>query len=485
MLQNNSIFKFILKYKILILILVLVAILRIPSFFEPNHYADEDIYLTLGQGFKRGLVFYRDIHDNKPPLLYLTAALAGNITNFKLILFFWNLINVVLVWFVAQKFFKSQNLVKLVTLIFGIFSTLPLLEGNLANGEIFMIMPITAAVLALFIQKPNFFLAGFLFSIGLLFKVPVLFEFLGILFWLTFYQSKTIFLGIKKFFSKDNLFFIFGFIFPILCTLLYYFIVGAGSVYLKAAFFQNVGYLSSWETRLPFYQSGLFFRGIILLFSFALIYFFRHKFTPKFGFIALWFLSSLFGTLLSGRPYPHYLIEIILPTCLVLSSLIAEPKFYSKIISSFLLILLIFSIFYFKFWHYPSFSYYQNFVKYQLHLINKNQYLSFFGDNVINDQKISEYIQKSTQKNDKIFVWGTEPAIYVLSNRLPVGKYTVAYHISDFNGFDQTIDQLKIDLPKFIIYYPDQVSFLKLDTFLNRYYFISKIVKDVIIYQLR
>lgn len=41
----------------LILILLLVAVLRIPGLFEPNRYADEDIYLTLGQGLRKGLVF--------------------------------------------------------------------------------------------------------------------------------------------------------------------------------------------------------------------------------------------------------------------------------------------------------------------------------------------------------------------------------------------------------------------------------------------
>jgi len=49
-----------------------------------NRYADEDIYLTLGQGLKKGLVFYRDIHDNKPPLLYVMAAVAGNVKVFRL-----------------------------------------------------------------------------------------------------------------------------------------------------------------------------------------------------------------------------------------------------------------------------------------------------------------------------------------------------------------------------------------------------------------
>src|SRR3989344_7975990 len=72
-----------------ILILLLVIILRIPSLAEPYWYGDEGIYLTLGQALRKGLVFYRDIHDNKPPLLYLLAGLAGNVFYFRLLLLAW------------------------------------------------------------------------------------------------------------------------------------------------------------------------------------------------------------------------------------------------------------------------------------------------------------------------------------------------------------------------------------------------------------
>src|SRR3990172_7191171 len=76
-------------------ILALVLILRIPSFFEPYFYGDEMIYMTLGQGVRQGLTLYKDIHDNKPPLLYLTAAISENLFWFKTILAFWNLVTIV------------------------------------------------------------------------------------------------------------------------------------------------------------------------------------------------------------------------------------------------------------------------------------------------------------------------------------------------------------------------------------------------------
>ena len=64
-------------------ILALVFIIRIPSFFEPYYYGDEMIYMSLGQGVRQGMTLYKDLHDNKPPLLYLTAAASGNIFWFK------------------------------------------------------------------------------------------------------------------------------------------------------------------------------------------------------------------------------------------------------------------------------------------------------------------------------------------------------------------------------------------------------------------
>ncbi len=54
----------------LLIIILLMILLRIPSLFEPYWYGDEGIYLTLGQAIRKGLLLYRDIHDNKPPLLY-------------------------------------------------------------------------------------------------------------------------------------------------------------------------------------------------------------------------------------------------------------------------------------------------------------------------------------------------------------------------------------------------------------------------------
>lgn len=121
-------------------IICLVLVLRIPTFFEPYYYGDEMVYLTLGQGVRQGLTLYKDIHDNKPPLLYLTAAIAGSLFWFKVILAAWCIFTVVLFYKLAKMLFeKNLAAQKLSTLIFALLTTLPLLEGPTVNSELFMI----------------------------------------------------------------------------------------------------------------------------------------------------------------------------------------------------------------------------------------------------------------------------------------------------------------------------------------------------------
>src|SRR3989344_6652181 len=96
------------------ILFAVLLVLRIPSFFEPYYYGDEMIYLALGEGVRQGIPLYLSLHDNKPPLLYLTAAISGNLFVFKVILAFWNLITVYAFWkFVSSLFPEKKTLHKI------------------------------------------------------------------------------------------------------------------------------------------------------------------------------------------------------------------------------------------------------------------------------------------------------------------------------------------------------------------------------------
>lgn len=56
---------------IFLLCALFLLIIRIPSFFGPEFSSDEGFYLSIGRSLNNGLLLYKDVWDNKPPLLYI------------------------------------------------------------------------------------------------------------------------------------------------------------------------------------------------------------------------------------------------------------------------------------------------------------------------------------------------------------------------------------------------------------------------------
>ncbi|MBU3935219.1 hypothetical protein KJ909_00945 [Patescibacteria group bacterium] len=436
----------------LILVLGLVLLLRLPSLSEPFTYGDEGIYLTLGQALRKGLVFYRDIHDNKPPMLYLLAALAGSFTRFRVLLFFWASLTIFIFYELCLLLFpKNKKAIVVATTTFAILTSIHTFEGNVANAENFMLLPILTGFY-LFLKNNSrkiswsvWLLIGYLFSFATLFKVPAAFDFAA-LFILAVLISKS------HTILKNLFLLITGFLLPISLTLIYYAAKGSFQQYLTAAFLQNIPYLSSWSldkpqtVGLPLAFIG---RGSSVLAVIALLFIYRKNISTQIQLIVLWFSFALFASLLSSRPYPHYLLQVIPALSLSFGLLFFKGK--QKIIPIILSVSLIAVFLIFKFWHYPNLSYYQNFYQHLLKMKTKEEYFADFGSHTMAIYQIAEYLRTHTQPDEKIFIWGNQPSIYALANRLPVGRYTVAYHIQDFDGFEETINLLSENPPRYII----------------------------------
>lgn len=461
-------------------ILVLVLILRIPSFFEPYYYGDEMIYLTLGQGVRHGLTLFKEIHDNKPPLLYLTAAVAGNLFWFKAILAFWNMLTVAFFYKLAAKLFVNNNKIqKISTFIFAILTTIPLFEGNIVNSELFMIGFTIIALYTLLNGDLNFkkiFFAGTMFGIGALFKIPAAFDLpVVVIYWLIITNFKD-----WKKVIKNTLILGLGFIVPILFFFAWYFAAGALPEYIKAAFMQNVGYLSSFrpgDIQKPFYirnaplliRAGIVFAGIVVL------YLFRKKLSKYFVLFCVWTLLGLFAVTLSERPYPHYFVQVLVPISFFLGMIFAKKTIEQSLV----VIPLAISFFvpvYYKFYYYQTGSYYMRFINFATGNINKAEYFSSFASTVNRNYKISDFIVTSSMPSEKIFMWDPDSAIvYALSRRLPPIKYVADYHIYDYSNPNDVVKQLTSNPPKFIILtsnhpLPNIYSLLK-----SKYILISQI----------
>ncbi len=467
------------------ILLSILTLLWLPSLFEPIAYGDECIYFVLGQGFRQGLNFYKDIHDNKPPFLYLMAALSfGKVFWFRLYSLIWNALHLIIIYRLSLRLTKKKIPAIISSLLF-IFLYL-IFEGRVANGETFMMMPATLAVYLLLDKTQLVFLKeklkekkifeflsgliiGSLFSLGFLFKIPLGFDFAGVILAFFFFKLKD--------FSKKEIISlvanqtlwgtIVGFTAPIALSIVFYASKGAFTPYVRSALLQNIGYLSTWGGS----NLELYIRFFLLIISTLVLFLFRKKipFTPLLLFT--WFLFGLFGALLSGRPYPHYLVEIVPQLCLLFALALKEKKGIYLALPLISAALVAYSFFHFKFWWYPQLPYYQNFLQRLTGQKNKQEYRAFWGEKVPTDYRLADFIQKTTQGDEPIFVWGDAACTYATSQRLPPGRYTVNYHIYDFNGFEETLEAIKKAKPKIIIKLEgEQRSWSELNTLLYNEY---------------
>lgn len=475
----------------LVILLFFCLILRIPSFFEPYSYGDEMIYLTLGQGLRQGVPLYSGLHDNKPPVLYLTAALAGSLVWFKILLAISSLISIVIFAKIVKIIFENKpRAQKISVILFALLTTLPLLEGNTANAENFMMVFSLGGIYILLSKKlniRNLLSAGLLFGISSLTKVPAIFDLpVVILFWI-----------ITTGFNKDNLIKIIknsfyvaiGFLIPIVLSLAWYGASGHSGDYIKAAFMQNVGYVSSWrpsdvQKSFLIRNAPLLIRFLIASFGIIITFVFRKKLSKPFILASVWLMLSLFAVTLSERPYPHYLLQSVGPIVILLGILLTQKTVEQSLV----VIPLLFAFFipvYYKFWYYPTSLYYLRFIKYAAGVSSKEKYLSGFNKYTQRDYQIADFLISSSYKKDKVFVWGPDsPTVYALARRIPPIKYVADYHVFDYSSKGEVVKMLSANKPRFIIITPEAKPFLEITSLLRQNYLLVNRIDDAEIWSL-
>jgi hypothetical protein len=450
------------KSKFIIILLLVTFVFRIPSLFEPYWYGDEGVYQAVGLAIRNGDLLYKDAFDNKPPLIYLlTAATNGTMFGFRLLLMIASLGAIYFFYRLCQKLIPKENAARMATVVFTVLTTVRLIEGNIANAENFILLPTTLGfylILSILENKKSkkeywrFFWVGLILSFGFLLKVPAVFDFLALYFFLLFFQDKKKVIS----FGKNEIALGVGYIMLILITSLYFLIKGAFSEYFNACYLQMFGYLSSWGTGShafsPFalLKSDLVLKGLFVAIVSGLLFVKRKGLSQLTAFIPLWFMFALFGATLSGRPYPHYLLQVVPPLAAVVSLFLLKKRTLS--LSAFGLILLLsLTIVRYRFWAYPTLSYYQNFLQFTLGQKEKLAYFSYFSPNLPQMYELAEFIQASTKETDKIFIWTDDPSLYPLSRRLPATPYTTSYHVVDLKQTAQVGKSLTKQLVPLII----------------------------------
>ncbi len=475
-------------------------LLRLPSLIEPNWYGDEGIYQVLGIAINKGRLLYVQIWDNKPPLLYIVYSLFHG-DQFQVRLF--SLISGVLaIWsffYLTLLLFKQLKASIISTLFFVLLFATPILEGNIANAENFMLpLTTTAGLLVYSLSSKRQFLilnskflilpaAGFLLGIAFLFKIVAVFDLAAFCIFIIIINAPdklpSNFSKLKSFLKNEikpiHPIFL-GFIFPIIITFLYFLFNHAFSDFTTAVFFSNVGYVG-YGNKLIIPQ-GLLILKLALLSTAVLIIFWRRKQLNKaFMFVLLWLVFSLFNTFFSGRPYTHYTLVTVPSLCLLVGLLSATNKKRDKSIYLLTLvctIILLSSVF--KPNLNKSLRYYENALSFLMNKKDVISYQSFFDQKTPRDYEIASFIKTHTSSADNVFLWGDTAQIYALSEKLPPGKYAVSYHIGQYKGgLEQTQTALNLAKPKYVITLPESRPF----PFHLSMYSTKFVFKDVVFYE--
>lgn len=476
----------------LIAISVVFFFLRFPSLFEPNWYGDEGIYQVLGIGMNAGRLLYRDVFDNKPPLLYfLYSLVSSDQFAIRLLSLIAGILAVSAFYFLAKKLFENRKAIFISTGFFAILFGLPLIEGNIANAENFMLLPnILGAILILKSLETNtqskktklLFYAGLILGVSFLLKIVALFDFAAFFVFLVFANSTKGLVDLLKIKNlikdlKNTFPYIIGFIIPIILVAIFFLINNAFSYFLKAVLFNNVGYVN-YGNKFIIPQGLLIFK-LILLFLFTFFIFAKRKvYGNSFLFIFLWLGFSLFNAYFSQRPYTHYVL-VLLPAFSLMIGLFTLNKNFSKLSGIILLTTLIALLLSFGFYTKTVF-YYQNFVSFLTNQKSVYSYQRFFDKHTPNDYDIAGYINTHSKASDNIFIWGNNAQVYTLTKKLPPGRYTVAYHITSYkDGIENTKTGLLKSNPRFIIVMPNTADY----PFDLSEYFLKMDFNDIKIYE--
>lgn len=408
---------------------------------------------------RRGAVLYRDIWDNKTPLLYFIYALSPTLLWAKLSA------TLCVLGTVLGVYKLSRNLVA--TTLAGVLLSLTVLEGNIANAELYFTLPIVWG--AYLISQGRWFLVtGLLAAMAFLLKVPAVLDFAGL-----FLAAAVI--KLDRTLIKNCFLMALGFALPVGLVFGYFSANHALADFITAAFSQNASYIAIDTGPLSKLSNPLFVRAFILvpsLIFIAILYLKKHV-SKEFIFLSFWLSFSLYGALLSNRPYLHYLLQIVPPTIILLAHIVPRVrKYWPAVIVFGGLLFALGKMFAGGFALDPA-TYYRNFFDFISERKSWKSYVSYFDNRTPLYYAMGDLVREKTKPDEPIFVWGDAASIYVLAERPAATKFIQAHHLTtiDKKNYDLIMARLQKFQPKFIfISRPVQFPFSALESLVAKNY---------------
>jgi len=460
--------------------LILAAALRYPSLFEPRWYGDEGVFAAIGQSIRHGEVLYSQAWDNKPPLIFFSYALVqgafgSGVFALHLVASVAALATLFTLMAAGRMLFGTTRSV-LAGVIFALLICTPVIEGNLALTEMFMILPVSLAVLAfLFAERYEggrrligYAVAGLLIGVAVNYKQVAVFDGAALVLMALLTGRGAV---------APLVAMVVGFALPQAAFMALFVHEHAFSQYLYAV----VGSLGPYSRQAPSESHLLKAAGYLPALFLATSLVKRRlagEHVPLHEFPALWLCFAFAGATSSPYAFPHYLQQAAPAAALTLAGLdIPRRGLFitgaAKGIAALVIGVVIVSRFSvpFESTQLHPVWYYKTFVSYQSGSLSSDAYRFQFDGTVQAVDDIVGYV-KEDNAGDAVYVWGDIPWLYVEGNFTNPTPYFTSFLSEVLPGAKARImHDVEANPPVYVVVSENAFApFVELRSFLNERY---------------
>jgi len=447
----------------LLLFLCLLPLLLYLPFLSTPFERDEGVYATIAQGLLDGKIPYRDLFDNKPPLVYGWYA-------FSFLLFGENVVAprvvaalllsmTTLTLFGQARMVFPRGAAYVATGLFALSTGLPYVAVH-ANTEAYMLLPLVASLTAFTIGMRRgdlrwFLLSGVLGGLAMMTKQVAVWNLLALAVVALIWRWRASGVGWRS-------------IMPALCLLT----GAAGTAFLVALPFAAMGALDDLIYANIAYNwlyagAALSFAGLLkhlkaILFFLAvaaplvggafgglfLIWRRSRAWGPTAYLLSGWALGSVAGVATGLRFFPHYFLQL-LPVVAILTAVVVYHGFRNwhmdlvgKTMIALGVVFVAISLVTSAGLYFVPESAERRFDE---PLFYQEQWKSA-------SQAVGAYIAERTGPEDAIFVFGREAQVYFYADRRPAVPYFYDWaYWYDESTLTETIEELRQTRPVYII----------------------------------
>lgn len=445
----------------LLLLLCLVPILLYLPFLGAPFERDEGVYATIAQGVLHGQVPYRDLFDNKPPLVYgwysISFLLFGETVVAP------RLVAAVFLSLTAVALYHQVKLVMpkpaawIGAFLFALSTGLPWVALH-ANTEAYMLLPLVSSLMFFTIGIKRggrrwFFIAGLLAGMAIMTKQVAVWNLLALAAIAVYYHRRTALSFWQA--VAPTAWLMGGAVVSVFLIALPFALNGA----LDDLVYANVGYnwvymgfISNAQRLANLGYGMLFFCAIAAPFVAGalagLVVIWKQRATATDYMLLAWGAASVIGVASGGRFFPHYFLQLM-PALAVLTGVLVYERLVkgrqialSKPAVALATLVIVVSLG-------------TTTVLYLAPTQAEEQVVSsiyYQKEWEASSEGLGKYLRAHTGPDDTIFNYGRESQVYFYADRAPAIPYFYDWAIQyDAVPMDEVLDRLNAARPAYIV----------------------------------